>query len=278
MKKIGILYICTGSYKLFWKDFFETSQQFLLPDFEKHYFIFTDDIYFFNNFNKSNIHLKLIENLPWPLITLFRFRYFLSVKQELSKMDYLFFSNSNMKFVDIIRSEDFLPRKEKNEHIFVVEHPGYIYAKTIEKPFERSKKSLAKVPFNSKTPYVIGAMNGGEASAFLEMSELLCTRIENDLKHNIIAQWHDESHLNKYVSTHNGIRILSPSFCYPFGIDVPFEKKIIAVSKQDKFDIKTFKGMNDLSNKNNIIKLYIKKIIIYLKFIFSLLRNEKNVW
>lgn len=41
-KSIGILYICTGPYVLFWKDFYKSFQEKFLVDFEKRYFVFSD--------------------------------------------------------------------------------------------------------------------------------------------------------------------------------------------------------------------------------------------
>ena len=40
--KIGILYICTGKYEIFWKDFYLTCEKYFISEAEKHYFIFTD--------------------------------------------------------------------------------------------------------------------------------------------------------------------------------------------------------------------------------------------
>ena len=41
-KSIGILYICTGPYVLFWKDFYESFEKNFLPSYEKRYYVFTD--------------------------------------------------------------------------------------------------------------------------------------------------------------------------------------------------------------------------------------------
>lgn len=277
MEKIGILYICTGPYKVFWEDFYKTAEEYFLKDFEKHYYIFTDDLAHFDFVDKKYVHLKYIENLPWPLITLFRFRYFLSIKTELENMDYLMFSNSNMKFANVVTKDEFLPRKEQNEDIFVTVHPGYINSKNYDKPFDRSKTSLASVPYNCNAPYVIGAMNGGTSKAFLKMAEELNNRTVEDLKHNVIAKWHDESHLNKYVSTHNNCRVLSPSFCYPCGFELPYEKKIFAVSKESKFNIRNFKG-TDVVVKNSRLKLKLSRLKMKLRVLKSCLFREKNVY
>ena len=111
-KSIGILYICTESYVLFWKDFYESFEKNFLPSYEKRYYVFTDaeEIFAENNINVKKI---AIEPMPWPLITLFRFSTFLKIEDELNKCDYLMFSNANMICNEIITPEEFLPRKMK---------------------------------------------------------------------------------------------------------------------------------------------------------------------
>ncbi len=82
----------------------------------------------------------------------------------------------------------------------------------------------------------------GTSDAFIKMSKTLKHNIEEDLKKNIIAKWHDESQLNRYIVNKPGVRILEPMYCYPCGMEVSYPKKIYAVSKQAKFDVKSFKG------------------------------------
>ena len=261
MQKIGLLYLCTGPYIAFWEDFFHTSETYFLKEYEKHYFVFSDQPV--NTFGTDDrIHYKHIDNMPWPLITLMRYHYFMSIADALEKMDYLMFSNANMKFVDYVTAEEFLPREKNGEDIFVVAHPGYINQPSYQAPFERSSKSKAYVPYNYRDKYVIGAMNGGTAQGFLKMSETIIRNTNEDLKKNCIAKWHDESQLNHYISKYQNYRLLSPSYCYPFGIDLPIKKKIVAVSKQAKFDVKTFKGQ-DVENRTIMDKI-LWKTQVYL--------------
>ena len=41
-KSIGILYLCTGPYKLFWEDFYHTFQTNFLPETEKYYYVYSE--------------------------------------------------------------------------------------------------------------------------------------------------------------------------------------------------------------------------------------------
>ena len=239
MKSIGVLYICTGPYALFWDDFYNSFEEKFLANTEKRYFVFTDSENIHSSIEK-NIRVIKIDNQPWPLITLLRFRTFLSIEEELRKCDYLMFSNANIICDDYISENEFLP--QNNQSIFVTTHPGYFGKKKYEYPYDRNKKSLAYVPWNCGNVYVIGAMFGGKSDAFIEMSKSLMSNIEEDLKKNVIAKWHDESHLNRYIIGRDDVKVLGPEYCYPYGIEVTYNRKLSAVSKQAKFDVKSFKG------------------------------------
>lgn len=277
-KTIGILYICTGPYYLFWKDFFESFEKNFLREYKKIYFVFTDNE---NVYQCNNPRVKVIpiKNLPWPLITLFRFNYFLQIEDELSECDYLMFSNANMICGVEIKPNEFLPRENKGEKISVTLHPGYYAKSKLYYPYERNKKSKAYIPWNCGEKYVIGAMYCGVRQDFLKMSKELSLNIEEDLKNNIIASWHDESHLNRYILNKNKIRFLSPEYCFPVGMNVNYSKKIYAVSKEDKFDIRAFKGQYII--KQNRIERIIcklrKKLMLkeYIFFIYDFVTMKK---
>ena len=42
MTKVAALYIATGRYTVFWPEFYESAEKYLLKDCEVHYFVFTD--------------------------------------------------------------------------------------------------------------------------------------------------------------------------------------------------------------------------------------------
>ena len=273
-KSIGILYICTGPYTLFWKDFYKSFEEKFLPEFQKRYFVFTDAD---NIYAQENEFVKItrIEPQPWPLITLFRFSTFLKIEEDIKECDYLMFSNANMICEDVITPEEFLPRK--NEVLSVTSHPGYFGKSIINFPYERNKRSTAYIPWNCGKNYVIGAMFCGQSDAFIKMSKTLKRNIEEDLKKNVIARWHDESQLNRYIVNKPGVRVLDPMYCYPFGMNVSYPRKISAVSKEAKFDVKSFKGQ--YSTKQNIIRKtfgnFKRKLLLKerLLFVYDIVRQ-----
>ena len=42
MTKVAALYIATGRYTVFWPEFYESAEKYLLKDCVVHYFVFTD--------------------------------------------------------------------------------------------------------------------------------------------------------------------------------------------------------------------------------------------
>lgn len=240
MNKIGIFYICTGNYSLFWNDFYNTFKKNFCRNSELYFFVFSDKEMDFSN--QENVHFRKIQNQPWPLITLLRFHTFLSAEEDVKDMNYLFFFNSNMVCDSVISEDEILP-SEDEKYVFV-QHPGYCYTRKQFIPYDRNPKCTAYIPYNKGGTYVIGAVEGGEKDAFLDMCKKLKNNIEFDLKQNIIARWHDESQINHFIYKIENYKLLNPGYCYPVGFDLPFERKISGVSKQAKFDVKSFKTNN----------------------------------
>ena len=267
VNKIGILYICTGQYKKFWEQFYTSFEKYFLKGMEINYFIFTDDVEYFEDYKSSlKINIEYLQPMPWPLITLFRFHTFLTVKEKLKNMDYLYFFNSNVECCTEIFAEDIIPRVEYSEELVVCRHPGYDEKLLRFSPYERNIKSTAYVPYNKGLKYVIGAANGGKTHAFLKMCETLKNAINEDLKKNYIAKWHDESHLNRYIINLDGVRYIGPEYCYPTGMSVKYEKKIAGIDKQKVFDVNSFKGVQkekQIVRLCNAIANYSKMFIMY---------------
>lgn len=227
--RVAILYICTGKYDVFWKDFFISAERFFLPNYLKEYFVFTDANLIFGENENSNIHKIFQENLGWPNNTLLRFEMFHTQKEKLKCFDYIFFMNANLLFIEEVKND--LIDQEKN--LIVVKHPGFYNKQPKDFTYERSKKSTAYIPFNEGMYYVAGGFNGGKSEHYLELIRILKSKIELDSKNDIIAIWHDESHLNRYIIDRSDLQILDPSYLYPEGWNIPFNKIIIVRDKNN---------------------------------------------
>lgn len=244
MYKIGILYICTGVYDVFWKEFFTSCEENLLRGNELHYYVFTDAKSVYGEENCPRIHRIYQENLGWPGNTLYRYHIFCKYKDMLSKMDYLFFMNANIVVKRPVTEEEFLPVRE---NLLFVRHPLFYNKPPYERTYERHRRSTAYIPFSKGTEYIVGGCNGGKTEDFFKMAETIKERTDIDDKHNIIAAWHDESHINRYLfdlqkqGKDNICKILSPSFCYPEGFDLPFEQVLVCRLKERYFNVTNIK-------------------------------------
>lgn len=224
---IGVLYICTGKYDRFWKDFFISAEKFLLPSYKKTYFVFTDaeEIYAEDN---PAVYKIYQEFLGWPFDTLMRFEIFSHAIPELKKCDYLFFFNANTIFVDYA-GDEILPGTA-NEGLVATLHPAFWNKHPDRFSYERYSESTAYIPFGKGKHYFMGACNGGETTAFLRLTADLNNEIHTDLKNGLIAIWHDESHLNHYLLDKHPL-ILSPSYCFPEDSTIPFKPILLIIDK-----------------------------------------------
>ena len=258
--KIGILYICTGKYNIFWKDFYLSCEKNFIPEVEKHYFVFTDSPEI--DFEKDNkyIHKIYQENLGWPNNTMKRYEIFLNSKDEIEKMDYLFFFNANLLFLEKISTEEFLPIDR--EKLVGCLHPGYYDVPADKYPYEKSRSSSAYIDKKMGKYYFQGAINGGLTEHFIETIKLLNRNIGIDSEKGIIAKWHDESHWNNYLNNKlELVKILTPAYLYPEGTSLPFEKKILIRDKNKLGGHAKLRGKTDWKLIVNYIKGLIKKYL-----------------
>ncbi|MBD1433817.1 hypothetical protein H8B06_13350 [Sphingobacterium sp. DN00404] len=273
--KVGILYICTGRYSVFWDRFYHSAEEFLLTenDIEKHYFIFTDSEQAEKGYR---IHRYFKNSEGFPSDSIKRFEMFLSIQEDLKYMDYVYFLNANMNFVQKVGKE-ILPVGFKSGLVGVL-HPGYFQSGKEELPYERNPDSKAFIPNieGHSYHYFMGGFNGGKTDDFLTMCLTCSNNIREDAKNNIVACFHDESHINAYFLTKN-ILILSPEYGFPEDLEAPFTPKVIILNKAKHYGgyfIKEyanpfllpspFKKKNGFGKIKSKIKKIISKIRKYL--------------
>lgn len=221
MASIAILYICTGKYTVFWPNFFQSAETYLLPGFEKQYFVFTDADTL-EGMETQRVHRIPQEALEWPYPTLYRFRFFHRIREQLQPYDYCYFFNSNCRLVQPIRAADFLP---EDHELVVTNHPYYWNKKNRKFTYERNPQSAAYIPSGQGTIYAAGGLNGGKTSTYLSYIDTCLNYLQQDESRNIIPVWHDESYLNRYLQDHP-FKVLHPGYLYPAEITLPFDKMI----------------------------------------------------
>ena len=195
-----------------------------------------------------------------------RFHLFSSIENKLKDFDCIFFFNANTIILKPIH-DSILSCGETSADLIVTKHP-FFYWVTDPKdfPYERNPKSSACIAKKDGNIYVMGGFNGGKSSSYLELIQTLKNRIDTDKKRNVMAIWHDESHLNKYISeSESNIKVLDYNYGFPKGYDLPLKNNIYI-----EFLIKTdfgghdfLRGINDgnpaINEKKNIFGL-LKKI------------------
>ena len=240
---VAVLYICTGKYTVFWPDFYKTFRQNFLPECAKTFFVFTDAPAIEYD-TEPDVRRIYQEAYDWPYSTLKRFEMFLSQEEALKAFDYLFFANANLLCEQVVTAEEFLPRTQLGEVLLVVQQPGFWDKTPPFYSYDRNPKCRAYIPYNCGRDYVSGGLNGGTSEAFLAMCHTLAKRTDDDLADGVIALWHDESQLNRYIAELDPAqyRLLTPAYWYPEGWHLPFTPKITVRDKSKWIDMTAVKG------------------------------------
>jgi hypothetical protein len=269
MKKIGILYICTGDYWKFWPDFFSSCEECFLPKTEKKYFVFTDNKLLLQTDNPKILPIYT-EKQPWPYPTLLRYKLFDANRELFSEVDYLVFCNSNLLFEQQVHMDEVFNDKS----MFATLHPGYYRRKVSSLPFETNPKSKAFFKPQFDSIYVCGGFNGGKMNEFMKMSKFLAERISEDEEKDIIAQWHDESHFNKFVNENRAqFNVLSPEFCWPEFWLEPAPIRILIRDKRRHLNLKERGFIYNLKFAFTITRYYTCKI---MKKLLSIIKKGQG--
>lgn len=247
-EEVGILYICTGKYRVFWEEFYETAEKHFLPGTTKHYYVWSN----FPVPAASNVTYVPCPWCGWPDETLKRFHRFLAIKDDLLRHKYLYFFNANVKLIADVHGEEVLPvgayRLVAAVHALWWRPGPTVECKNVRDLLESNPMSLAYVPDPAKHDYIMGGFNGGYSEDYMEMAKTIKVRIDIDMAQGIIAKYHDESHMNHYSMSHP-FRLLSPEYLFPENFPIPCDQKIIVLNKMDYKGIKGFRTAPNLYSK-----------------------------
>lgn len=222
--KICILTIATNKYLQFVEKLYDDIAERFIPGSEINCLLFTDH----EVETSDNVRVHYIDHEPWPMPTLKRYNYFIKEKDFILEHDYCFYFDADM------RIDNFVGEEVLSNGIVATKHPYQSFHSIQDMSYDRNPESLAYVPYGKGKTYYAGGFNGGKTGKFIEMAETISERVNKDLERDIIALWHDESHMNRYLIDNPPALELSPSYCYAeefYGTDYPHEPKIIALRK-----------------------------------------------
>lgn len=242
--KICIITIATGRYIQFVEKLLDSIEDNFLCGSEISCLLFTD-----NDVEEvsDNIKISKIEHKTWPEPALKKYNYIHSERKYLKDFDYVYLFDADVYFVDNVGEEVL-------KDLVGVLHPYKILEDKSVYPYESRKESTAYVDDKDRDKYYAAAFVGGKSEHFLKMADVISKRVTADEERNIIAVWHDESHLNKYFNENPPFE-LSPSYMFPEELfnnkNYPWEPKIIAVNK-DAYDTSFNQEKRDLNQYGNI--------------------------
>jgi histo-blood group ABO system transferase len=201
-KKIGLLIIATNKYIDFLQPLITSADKYFNPG-DVTYFIFSDKELEVSS--SRNIIKTYTEHKDWPWMTLGRYEIFFKNSDIFKDMDYLFYSDADMLFCSNI-GEDILSNR------VATQHPAFRGSRGTP---ETNPLSLACVYEHEHMEYFAGGFNGGTTEEYLKMCDIISFKIREDFKKNIIAIWHDESHMNRYFIDNPPTTILNADYCTP---------------------------------------------------------------
>lgn len=225
LHKTVLIFIATGDrYQKYVRPVIDGANRFFPPHDT---LLFTD-----RNQDIAGVDQVMIRPRGYPGETLYRYHTILLAEKYLELHEHVFYSDIDMEFVGQIGQEIF------SDGITATLHPGHI--QDAVKPVETNPYSTA-CAIGAKN-YYCGGFNGGTRQSFLAMAQTIARNVDDDADTGIVAKWHDESHLNKYLMDNPPAKVLSPSYCYPSneqrawfiekwgGQD--YERKIVCIDKE----------------------------------------------
>ena len=232
--RVGVLSVCTGRYCAHLERHLGLVLSNFLVGHGKTCYIFTDHVARAREVvsSLSQTHdfaavVTRIDGRGFPSDTLYRYHYFRMQEQHiLTSTDVVFYMDVDLVVEANIRPFEVIPWADKP--LVAVRHMLQDARGTPESRPE-SRAYLADADW--RLCYFAGGFLGGRSPEFMSMAQSIAAAIDADDSREVVAIWHDESHLNKYLAVHHGlVRVLSPSYLYPQGYDIPYQPRI-AVQK-----------------------------------------------
>jgi hypothetical protein len=195
--------------------------QYIVPliDSAKKFFVPHDVLLFTDSPGRYNSTSVYLTPQGYPETTLKRYHTFLDHRDLWASYEHVFYVDIDAVFVDHVGPEIF------SDGITATRHHNQK-----DNLLENRKESFAYLA--KADQYYCGGFNGGRTPAYLEMAYSIAASVDKDEQKKITACWHDESHLNKYLSDYPPAKVLSSDYCYPEPeLYKPCNPKIVCLDK-----------------------------------------------
>lgn len=208
---VALVTVVSGErYEAFAKDMFASAFEFFGPD-------------------PVVAHIALPGRPGWPDATLYRYHVLMENEHVFHGFDYTYLIDADMRFEAPVGPEIL-------DVLVATQHPGFVTRPASSLPYERNPASRAYVPPGAGKRYYAGGFVGGMSAAFFNFAMVMRDCIEYDDEDGVVAEWHDESHLNSILDCGPPSLVLSPSYCMPNDASgYPWlkgiERKIVALDK-----------------------------------------------
>ncbi|MEX0961466.1 MAG: hypothetical protein WDZ28_01250 [Simkaniaceae bacterium] len=214
---VGLCIMATGCYNAYATKFIQSCRKHFLNNHQVTYYVFTDG----EVENAPDVVKVHQERLGWPFDTMMRFEVFAKQETLYKDLDYLYASDADMLFVADVKNEIL-------SDLVGTMHPGFISKRGT---YETNPKSSACVNPDEGTLYFAGGFYGGRKENVLTLWKTCGKNVNQDLKQEYVALWHDESHINRYFIDHFPTHVLTPAYCCPESQKLPFSVKLLALDK-----------------------------------------------
>ena len=227
--KVAVLVICLNpNYWIYVGPMIESARKFLLKGHDVEFLTFTD-MPLETNLG-AGVTIFPTEPFEWPLPTLMRYNLFLQQEEKLREYDFIYYVDSDMKFVSRVGDEIL-------GDLVMAQHPMYALSKTYVPPYEPNPKSSSYIPTLGRVIvesgkkrfeplYAAGGFQGGRTETFIKAMKVMKENIDKDFSKNYVPIWNDETAWNHYLFKNPPTVALSPSYIYPDSLIKAYYQKI----------------------------------------------------
>ena len=239
LQSVGIISIATNNYFEYWTNMLKSFSKVVKDTEGITFYLFTDSpikaMSVADDYQQYKFKIFTIPSYVFPEASLFRYEFIQNESSQITS-DLLIYLDADMLIV-----KDFIFELSKiipSNQMVLVAHPGYwrpknfsllkfylsqprYFLKDMFRKFrlggigawETRKTSSAFTPRRKRLHYVCGGIWLGQREIFLKTIEELFYQVQKDQLNEVLAIWHDESHLNSWASQ-NSYFMLGPEFCY----------------------------------------------------------------